>query len=72
MVQKEEQVSKHRRTLECGLKWIDMTPKTRHVKGRARLNSYKVLLNEDRKRRKAKLGIFIPNGSRLNNKVIEA
>jgi ATP-binding cassette ChvD family protein len=72
MAQEEKQVSKRRKTLERELEWIRMAPKARHAKGKARLNSYESLLNEDQKEREAKLEIFIPNGPRLGNKVIEA
>ena len=72
MAQEETQVSKRRKTLERELEWINMAPKARHAKGKARLNSYEALLNEDQKEREAKLEIFIPNGPRLGNKVIEA
>ena len=72
MAQEEKQVSKRRKTLERELEWINMAPKARHAKGKARLNSYEGLLNEDQKEREAKLEIFIPNGPRLGNKVIEA
>ena len=72
MAQEEKQVSKRRKTLERELEWINMAPKARHAKGKARLNSYEALLNEDQKERGAKLEIFIPNGPRLGNKVIEA
>ena len=72
MAQEEKQVSKRRKTLERVLEWINMAPKARHAKGKARLNSYEALLNEDQKEREAKLEIFIPNGPRLGNKVIEA
>ena len=72
MDQEEKQVSKRRKTLERELEWINMAPKARHAKGKARLNSYEALLNEDQKEREAKLEIFIPNGPRLGNKVIEA
>ena len=72
MAQEEKQVSKRRKTLERELEWINMAPKARHAKGKARLNSYEKLLNEDEKEREAKLEIFIPNGPRLGNKVIEA
>ena len=70
--QEEKQASKRRKTLERELEWIRMAPKARHAKGKARLNSYEALLNEDQKEREAKLEIFIPNGPRLGNKVIEA
>lgn len=72
MAQEEKQVSKRRKTLERELEWINMAPKARQAKGKARLNSYEKLLNEDSKEREAKLEIFIPNGPRLGNKVIEA
>ena len=68
----EKQASKRRKTLERELEWIHMAPKARHAKGKARLNSYDKLLNEDQKEREEKLEIFIPNGPRLGNKVIEA
>ena len=72
MAQEEKQASKRRKTLECELEWIRMAPKARQAKGKARLNSYEALLNEDQKERETKLEIFIPNGPRLGNKVIEA
>ena len=61
-----------RKTLEHELEWINMAPKARQAKGKARLKSYETLLNEDQKERETKLEIFIPNGPRLGNKVIEA
>ncbi len=72
MALEEKQASKRRKTLERELEWINMAPKARHAKGKARLNSYESLLNEDQKEKEAKLEIFIPNGPRLGNKVIEA
>ena len=72
MAQEEKQASKRRKTLERELEWINMAPKARQAKGKARLNSYEALLNEDQKEREAKLEIFIPNGPRLGNKLIEA
>ncbi len=72
MEQEEKQASKRRKTLERELDWINMSPKARQAKGKARLNSYDRLLNEDQKEREEKLEIFIPNGPRLGNKVIEA
>ena len=72
MAIEEKQASKRRKTLERELEWINMAPKARQAKGKARLNSYEALLNEDQKEREAKLEIFIPNGPRLGNKVIEA
>ena len=68
----EKQASKRRKTLERELEWVRMAPKARQSKGKARLNSYDRLLNEDQKEREEKLEIFIPNGPRLGNKVIEA
>ncbi len=68
----EKQASKRRKTLERELEWVRMAPKARQAKGKARLNSYDRLLNEDQKEREEKLEIFIPNGPRLGNKVIEA
>lgn len=72
MEQEEKQASKRRKTLERELEWVRMDPSARHAKGKARLNSYDKLLNEDQKEREEKLEIFIPNGPRLGNKVIEA
>ena len=72
MAQEEKQASKRRKTLERELEWVRMAPKARHAKGKARLSSYDRLLNEDQKEREEKLEIFIPNGPRLGNKVIEA
>ena len=72
MEQEEKQVSKRRKTLERELEWINLAPKARQAKGKARLNSYEQLLNQDQKEREEKLEIFIPNGPRLGNKVIEA
>ena len=72
MAMEEKTVSKRRKTLERELDWIRMAPKARHAKGKARLNSYERLLNEDQRESEEKLEIFIPNGPRLGNKVIEA
>lgn len=72
MAQEEKQASKRRKTLERELEWVRMAPKARQAKGKARLNSYDRLLNEDQKAREERLEIFIPNGPRLGNKVIEA
>ncbi len=72
MALEEKQASKRRRTLERELEWIHMAPKARHAKGKARLNSYDKLLNEDQKQREEKLELYIPNGPRLGNKVLEA
>ena len=68
----EKQASKRRKTLERELEWVRMAPKARQAKGKARLSNYDQLLNEDQKEREEKLEIFIPNGPRLGNKVIEA
>ncbi|MCH5228809.1 MAG: energy-dependent translational throttle protein EttA [Muribaculaceae bacterium] len=72
MAQEEKQASKRRKTLERELEWVRMAPKARQAKGKARLSSYDKLLNQDQKQREEKLEIFIPNGPRLGNKVIEA
>lgn len=72
MQQEEKQASKRRKTLERELEWVKMAPKARHAKGKARLNEYEKLLNADTKEREEKLELFIPNGPRLGNKVIEA
>lgn len=72
MEQEEKVTSKRRKTLERELEWVRMAPKARQAKGKARLNSYDKLLNEDQKEKEQKLEIFIPNGPRLGNKVIEA
>ena len=72
MAQEEKQASKRRKTLERELEWVRMAPKARQAKGKARLSSYDRLLNQDQKQREEKLEIFIPNGPRLGNKVIEA
>ena len=72
MEQEEKVASKRRKTLERELEWVRMAPKARQAKGKARLNSYDKLLNEDQKEKEQKLEIYIPNGPRLGNKVIEA
>ncbi len=72
MEMEEKTVSKRRKTLERELEWVRMAPKARQAKGKARLNSYDKLLNEDQKAKEEKLEIFIPNGPRLGNKVIES
>ncbi len=71
MAMEEKQASKRRKTLERELEWVRMAPKARQAKGKARLNNYDLLLNEDQKQKEEKLEIFIPNGPRLGNKVIE-
>ncbi|MBE6338470.1 MAG: energy-dependent translational throttle protein EttA [Lentimicrobiaceae bacterium] len=72
MAMEEKTESKRRKTLERELEWVRMAPKARHAKGKARLASYEKLLNEDVKEKEEKLEIYIPNGDRLGNKVIEA
>ena len=72
MAQEEKVASKRRKTLERELEWVRMAPKARQAKGKARLNSYDRLLNEDQKEKEQHLDIFIPNGPRLGNKVIES
>ncbi len=72
MEMEEKVASKRRKTLERELEWVRMAPKARQAKGKARLNSYDRLLNEDQKEKEEHLEIFIPNGPRLGNKVIEA
>ncbi len=72
MMQEEKTASKRRKTLERELEWVRMAPKARQAKGKARLNSYDAMLNEEQKEREERLEIFIPNGPRLGNKVIEA
>ena len=72
MALEEKQASKRRKTLERELEWVRMAPKARQAKGKARLSSYDKLLNEDQKQKEERLEIFIPNGPRLGQKVIEA
>ena len=72
MALEEKQASKRRKTLERELEWIRMAPKARHAKQKARLESYDRMLNEEQKAKEEKLEIFIPNGPRLGNKVINA
>ncbi len=70
--QEEKQESKRRKTLERELEWVRMNPKARQAKSKARLAAYDKMLNEDSKQKEEKLEIFIPNGPRLGDKVIEA
>ncbi len=72
LAMEEKQASKRRKTLERELEWVRMAPKARQAKGKARLNSYDKMINEEQKEREEKLEIFIPNGPRLGRKVIEA
>ena len=69
--QEEKGVSKRRKTLERELEWVRMSPKARHAKSKARLSAYDKLLNEDVKQKEDKLEIYIPNGPRLGDKVID-
>lgn len=71
MEMEEKTESKRRKTLERELEWVRMSPKARHAKGKARLNAYEQMLSQDSKDKEDKLEIFIPNGPRLGNKVIE-
>jgi len=72
LAMEEKTESKRRKTLERELEWVRMAPKARHAKSKARLASYERLMSEDTKQKEEKLEIFIPNGPRLGNKVIEA
>ncbi|MBQ6308312.1 MAG: energy-dependent translational throttle protein EttA [Prevotella sp.] len=72
LAMEEKTESKRQKTLQRELEWVRMAPKARQAKGKARLNSYDRLLNESVKEKEEKLEIFIPNGPRLGNKVIEA
>jgi len=72
MMMEEKTESKRRKTLERELEWVRMSPKARQAKGKARLNSYEKMLNEDTKQKEDHLEIYIPNGPRLGNNVIEA
>ena len=69
--QEEKGSQKRRKTLERELEWVRMAPKARQAKSKARLNAYDKLMNEDLKQKEEKLEIFIPNGPRLGDKVIE-
>jgi ATP-binding cassette ChvD family protein len=70
--QEEKGMSKRRKTLERELEWVRMAPKARHAKSKARLSAYESLMSEDIKEREQRLELFIPNGPRLGDKVIEA
>ena len=72
LAQEEKQESKRRKTLERELEWVRMSPKARQAKSKARLSAYDKLLNEDVRQKEEKLEIFIPNGPRLGEQVIEA
>jgi len=71
LAMEEKQESKRRKTLERELEWVRMAPKARHAKSKARLGAYEKLLSEDGRQKEERLEIFIPNGPRLGNKVIE-
>ena len=71
MEMEEKTESKRRKTLENELEWVRMAPKARQSKGKARLNSYEKMLNEDVKQKEERLEIYIPNGPRLGNQVID-
>jgi ATP-binding cassette ChvD family protein len=71
LAMEEKQESKRRKTLERELEWVRMAPKARHAKGKARLAAYERMMSEDTKEKEANLEIFIPNGPRLGNKVLE-
>ena len=71
MANEEKTASKRRKTLERELEWVRMAPKARQAKSKARLNAYDNMMNEDLKEKEEKLEIFIPNGPRLGNKVIQ-
>lgn len=72
LAMEEKVASKRRKTLERELEWIHMAPKARQAKGKARLNAYDAMLHQDVKEKEERLEIFIPNGPRLGEKVIEA
>lgn len=72
LAEEEKQESKRRKTLERELEWVRMAPAARHAKSKARLSAYDKMLNEDSKAKEEKLEIFIPNGPRLGDVVIEA
>lgn len=72
LAMEEKQASKRRKTLERELEWVRMSPSARHAKSKARLSAYDKMLNEDTKQKDEKLEIYIPNGPRLGDLVIEA
>lgn len=71
LAMEEKQESRRRKTLERELEWVRMAPKARQAKSKARLGAYEKMLNEDGRQKEERLEIFIPNGPRLGNKVIE-
>lgn len=72
MALEEKQESKRRKTLERELEWVSMSPSGRHAKSKARLSAYDKMMNEDVRQKEEKLEIYIPNGPRLGDVVIEA
>jgi len=72
LAQEEKQDSKRKKTLERELEWVRMSPKARQAKSKARLQAYEKMMNEDSKKKEEKLEIFIPNGPRLGNKVVDS
>jgi ATPase subunit of ABC transporter with duplicated ATPase domains len=72
LAMEEKTESKRRKTLERELEWVRMSPKARQAKGKARLNAYEKMMNEDTREKEERLELYIPNGPRLGNMVIEA
>ncbi|MGB5264927.1 MAG: ATP-binding cassette domain-containing protein, partial [Lutimonas sp.] len=72
LAQEEKVASKRQKTLQRELEWVRMAPKGRHAKSKARLSNYDKLINEDQKQKEEKLELYIPNGPRLGNNVINA
>lgn len=72
LAMEEKTESKRRKTLERELDWVRMSPKARQAKGKARLNAYEKMMNEDVREKEERLELYIPNGPRLGNMVIEA
>lgn len=72
LAMEEKSESKRRKTLERELEWVRMSPKARQAKGKARLNAYEKMMSEDIREKEERLELFIPNGPRLGNVVIEA
>ena len=67
----EKQESKRKKTLERELEWVRMAPKARHAKSKARLGAYEKLASQDGREKEANLEIYIPDGPKLGNKVIQ-
>ncbi len=72
LAKEEKTASKRQKTLKRELEWVRMAPKGRHAKSKARLSSYDKLMNQDQQQTEEKLEIYIPNGPRLGNNVIDA